>query len=258
MQLTWFGTAAFRLATETETLLIDPYLSRNSRAYPHQPLTPADIGPAHEIFTTHGHFDHVMDIPAIMQQASARVHGSPETANSLEQKGVEAKRIRCITAGGYTVSGNTFSATAYPSRHVRFDGPLVVKTLAHAFWQLPSLIKLMRDYPVGQVYSWRFTVEGMSIHHFGSAGSTAEELLQFAGQKTDILLVPLQGHSDICRIALEYVRLLKPRLVIPHHQDNFYPPISQSVDIDDFAQGASAACPQTEVRVLTFNETVSF
>jgi len=34
MEITWFGTAGFRIKTDRRTLLIDPYVSRNDRAFP--------------------------------------------------------------------------------------------------------------------------------------------------------------------------------------------------------------------------------
>jgi L-ascorbate metabolism protein UlaG (beta-lactamase superfamily) len=94
------------------------------------------------------------------------------------------------------------------------------------------------------------------MHHFGSAGSPPEELQRLARVPSDLLLVPLQGHTHICDRALEYVRVLKPRLVIPHHQDDFYPPISTYVDITPFVAQVKKHSPDTEVRVMDFNEVI--
>jgi len=118
-------------------------------------------------------------------------------------------------------------------------------------------LPLLRDYPAGQVLSWRLTIEGRVLHGFGSGGSPPEELDRLARQPTDVLLVPLQGHTHICDIALGYVRALRPRLVIPHHQDDFFPPISEMVDIAPFVEGVRRECPGTKVRVLALNETVA-
>jgi L-ascorbate metabolism protein UlaG (beta-lactamase superfamily) len=106
------------------------------------------------------------------------------------------------------------------------------------------------------VLSWRLNLEGKIVHHFGSGGSPAEEMEKLASKHTDILLVPLQGHTDICNIALEYVHVTQPRVVIPHHHDNFFPPISSAVDIEPFIAGVKRECPGTEVKVLELNETV--
>ena len=103
--------------------------------------------------------------------------------------------------------------------------------------------------------SWRFMIEGKMIHHFGSAGSTAEELARLGRQPTDILLVPLQGHSRITQIAHKYVTALQPKVVIPNHQDNFFPPISTRVDPQPFAELVKQTNPDTVIKILEINET---
>jgi L-ascorbate metabolism protein UlaG (beta-lactamase superfamily) len=113
------------------------------------------------------------------------------------------------------------------------------------------------NYPVGQVINWRFSINGYILHHFGSAGSPPEELERLAAHPLDLLLVPLQGHTHICDIAFEYVRVLKPRMVIPHHQDDFYPPVSTAVDVAPFVKKVRDNCPGTEVKVMAMNEIIT-
>ena len=105
--------------------------------------------------------------------------------------------------------------------------------------------------------SWRLNVEGKSIHHFGSAGSTSDELAGLSRRLTDILLVPLQGHSAISQIAYQYVEALHPKVVIPHHQDSFFPPISIMVDPQPLADMVKQTHPDTEIKILQINETVA-
>jgi L-ascorbate metabolism protein UlaG (beta-lactamase superfamily) len=66
----------------------------------------------------------------------------------------------------------------------------------------------------------------------------------------------LQGHSKICGIAAEYVNILQPKMVIPHHQDDFFPPISRQVDIDPFVKQVTRESPGTRVKAMKFNETL--
>lgn len=62
----------------------------------------------------------------------------------------------------------------------------------------------------------------------------------------------MQGHTLIDQIAHKYVKALQPKMVIPHHQDNFYPPISTMVNTKTFTE----TNPDTAIRILELNEIV--
>ena len=257
MKLTWWGTAGFHVNIGRQAVLVDPYLSRNAGARPKQPMVPTDIKEADHIFLSHGHFDHIYDIPVIASQTGSIVHCCPVAANTLNQRGLKKNQIRVVNENGYTAESNKFKAQAYFSQHVKFDPWLLIKTLLRINIRIPKYLPLMREYPVGQVLSWRFTIGDQVIQHFGSAGSTPEELNGHSNQPIDILLIPLQGHSRICNIALNYVQALKPRMVIPHHQDDFFPPISTYVDVRPFARKVAQRCPHTKVRIMRINESIT-
>jgi L-ascorbate metabolism protein UlaG (beta-lactamase superfamily) len=256
MKLQWLGTAGFKVETGDNVFLIDPYLTRNARAMPQQPMQTRELPDAGQIFITHGHFDHLHDVPAIMAQGTSAVYCSEVAAATLLREGADRGRVHTVTSDGYAADFGGYTAQAFFSRHVKFDIPLVARTLCRVGLAYRRLSAILRGYPPGQVLSWRFTIGGYTVHHFGSGGSPPEELQRLAPRPTDLLLVPLQGHTHICDIALEYVRVLKPRLVIPHHQDDFYPPISTYVDIAPFVAQVKRHCPGTEVRVMDFNEVI--
>jgi len=257
MEIQWLGTAGFRIQTRDACFLIDPYLSRNPDAAPHQPLVPKDLAPASHIFISHGHFDHLMDIPAVARQTGAKVICSPTAAHTLSDMGLDPAQIERVDREGEEWEFCGVRAKAFYSRHIRFDLPLLASTLVKIGRRLPKVIPLFVNFPCGQVLSWRFELENRRIHFFGSGGSTVKELEALGKDPLDILLVPLQGHSDICARAAEYVRILKPALVIPQHQDNFFPPVSQAVDITPFVERVQNSCPGTQVRVVGVNERVS-
>jgi L-ascorbate metabolism protein UlaG (beta-lactamase superfamily) len=258
MELTWFGTAGFKIKNHEHTILIDPYFSRNDQAVPKQSLKPSAIHAADVILISHGHFDHIYDVPAIAANTRAKVYCGKGIVEALARKEIERGQIHEVNFDGENFDFNGIRAQAFFSRHVKFDRWLIFKTLVRANFSLRRYLPLMRDYPEGQVLSWRLTVEGKTIHHFGSAGSTSQELARLGSQSTDILLVPLQGHSDIIRITHKYVTVLRPRVVIPHHQDNFFPPISTMVDPQPFAEMVKQTNPDAEIKILAINETVAF
>lgn len=258
MELTWLGTAGFRIKTHSHTILIDPYLSRNARALPRQTLKPSDIQDAEAILISHGHFDHIYDVPAVASHSGAKAYCGKGIGETLIQKGMETTQIHEVTSDGENFDLNGIHAQAFFSQHIKFDRRLIFKTLARVNFRFFQYLPLIREYPEGQVLSWRLNVEGQTIHHFGSAGSTADELQRLGRQPTDILLVPLQGHSRIHQIAHAYVRAFQPHIVIPHHQDDFFPPISTRVDPQPFAALVKHTHPRTRLRIAALNETVTF
>ncbi len=258
MEIRWLGTAGFDIRTCDSRFLIDPYVSRNPQAEPVQPLTPADLAGADRIFVSHGHFDHLMDLPEILEQDPEKpslVFCSSTAADILEKRGVSPSRIYRVTQNSIGVRFGYVSARACFGRHIRFDLPLMAATLARINIRFFHILPLFTGYPCGQVLSWRFFLEGKTIQHLGSSGAVSEELANM--DPPDILMLSLQGHSHICRIAAAHVRRLKPQTVIVHHHDNFYPPISRTVDIAPFVEQVNQECPHTRVIVPQMNTPIT-
>ncbi len=255
MKLTWFGTAGFRIESNEHTLLIDPYFKRNHKALPKQPLQPSDIQAADLILITHGHFDHIFDVPEIASKTNAMVYCGRGVDQTLIRNGLNASRIHRVKKDGEAFHFNDLKIQAFFSHHIQFDKWLMVKTLCRMHLNLPRYLPLLRNYPEGQVLSWRLHLEGKTLHHFGSGGSPISELERLEQPRLDILLVPMQGHTHITRIAHRYVSSLTPKMVIPHHQDNFFPPISTLVDTKPFVKRLQTSHPDISVQVLEINET---
>jgi L-ascorbate metabolism protein UlaG (beta-lactamase superfamily) len=114
------------------------------------------------------------------------------------------------------------------------------------------------SYPCGEVLSYRFVCDAVSFHHFGSVGATERELSDLARYPLDILLLPLQGHTKILDLAFVYVERLRPRCIIPHHHDDFFPPIRKKADIRSFTKRVNIYFPKIEVKELAINGSTAF
>lgn len=238
----WLGTAGFELRLGASTVLVDPFLSRSAGATPRLHVRLEELA-ADAILVTHGHFDHAADVPAIARHTLAPVYASAAVCATLHDSGVPARQLHPL-AGGRTIHVGAIQVRAIPSRHVRFDLPLVWRTVRRAGRRGIALLREMSAYPQGEVLGYQFTVDGRDVVHLGSAGWYREELEQL---HPEVGFIPLQGHSHIQRIALQMVRLLRPRRVVPHHHDNFYPPISQEVALGPFLELLRAEMPGVEL-----------
>lgn len=254
MRLRWLGTAGFDITSSQDRILIDPYLSRNLKAFPFQPLKPRQFESVDAIFLTHGHFDHALDVPEIARLSGAKVYASRETCKRLQGSGVEPSQLEPLSDNACFEVG-AFKVKAIPSEHVDFDLTLVVKTLLRSLPHLPSVLKLGSHYPVGEVFAFLIEVEGKRLLHMGSAYMSRELLDEGA---IDLFLVPVQGRSDITRLAAQIVAELRPRYVIPHHHDDFYPPLSQTIDLQPFIAELEILAPRVRVIVPSINNWVEF
>ena len=82
--------------------------------------------------------------------------------------------------------------------------------------------------------------EGMKFAHLGDLGCMLDEEQTAALEELDVLMIPVGGHYTIDSAqALEIVRQLKPRIVIPMHYRNGKLGYEVISTIDAFLKGSS-------------------
>jgi L-ascorbate metabolism protein UlaG (beta-lactamase superfamily) len=241
-RIRWLGAAGFELDLDSVKGLIDPFLSRSQDARPISHLQSTDLD-AQAIFVTHGHLDHAMDVPVVARQTGASVYASTTVCAALHDLGVRARQLHPLAAGRISQIGHV-SVLAVAARHVRFDLPLVGRVLRRIGWRAFRLLRVVGAYPCGDVLGYQFSTPEGSMIHFGSAGWYRSELEQL---HPDVALLPLQGHSHVHELAARAAAWMRPRRVIPHHHDDFYPPLSEAIDVDRFRALMRERLPGVEV-----------
>lgn len=220
MKLMRLRAAGFILQSKG-TMAFDPYLFKGD-------LTQRDIQKywpsVSDAFVGHGHFDHVASLPMLSELSDYNVHAAGLTRQLLKWRGISSSRLETKTQSKIS----DLNISAVPSRHARFDRALVVQTLKRLQWSNScELCKKILLYPKGVMRSYIVEFNGRKLLFVSSAGCTPEELKYYRELGIYYFLVPLQGHSEIEKIVAQMINVVNPKIVIPHHYDDFSPPLSE-------------------------------
>ncbi len=191
MELIYLGHAGFCIRTAGHEVLIDPFLSGNPLAK----HSPEDFSPD-AIVLTHAHGDHVGDTEAIAKRSGAKVVSSFEIVSYLANKGLDGHGM------------NPGGSHAFPFGTVKFTPA----------WHSSSFPDgTYGGMPMGVV----LTLEGKRLYHAGDTALFGDMAL-IGRQGLELAMLPIgdnftMGPED----ALEAVKLLKPKRVVPIHYNTF-------------------------------------
>lgn len=256
MMITWYGTASLKIESQNCAVMLDPYITRNSTL---PPMIPADLNNVNAILLTHGHFDHASDLPSLVNGCRIPVYASAETVKALAvREDYIAINLNPALPGKTLKVGKLF-ITPYQAGHVKFDRPLIIKTvlrslkgLAFTYKPLAGVISGCLKYPEGQTCAWEVKSGKGSVLIFGSMGFA--DGVKYPNP--DLLVLPLQGHSCIFNLALEAVSRIKPSAVMLDHFDDSFPPVSDTIDAEAFAEFLKEKIPGVKTFVPRHREKI--
>jgi L-ascorbate metabolism protein UlaG (beta-lactamase superfamily) len=188
-ELTWLGHGGWLIASGGRHVVLDPFLTDSPTA----PFK-ADEIPADYILVSHGHFDHVGDVERIARRTGATLISSFEICQWFANKGVQ---------NGHAM--NVGGSHAFPFGRVKM-------TIAHHSSTMPdgssggAAAGFVLSLPEGNVYFACDTGLFYDMKLIGAAG-IALAALPIGDNFT-------MGPDD----ALEAVKLIEPRRVVPVHR----------------------------------------
>ena len=233
MKLTWFTTAAFTLRSGDATIAFDPFLGLPlKKRWPE--MDERAFSDASAVFVTHGHVDHILELPALLAGSRAPVYATKTPCRTLLRHGVDGDRLRTIRPGE-TVAAGPFTVTAFQGRHCRFDGPLLRQTaprLCRQPLRAARLLLYVAEYPEkGEALLYEVTAGEKRIQVMGSLGLCPAVTYP---TEADALILPYQGRSDLVAYGWPLVQRLKPKAVYLDHYDDSFPPLTAAIDTTPF------------------------
>ncbi len=206
MNIIWLGHGSFRIETEGQVLLVDPWLTGN-------PVLPEDkhdaaISGATHILLTHTHFDHVVDVLPLAKKLSVPVIGQYDLMGYWsEAEGIETVGFN----KGGTVDLNGIKVSMVPASHSStFSTPEGLRT-------------------GGSEVGFMIAAEGHVVYVSGDTDIMAD--MEWMGDyyKPDIGILSAGGHftMDMKGAAYAAKRYFNFKTVIPCHYKTF-PILEQS------------------------------
>jgi Beta-lactamase superfamily domain len=249
VRVTYLGTNGYQFEFKGHALLVDPYFSRvdllsvafGSRIQPD--ISRIADGMRHlaprvdAILVTHGHFDHLLDVPVIMSKTHTRLIASRSSIDLAKRAGVSSGDA--VAAGNIRRIG-PWKIRVLPATHDRlfgkvpFDGreppraglpadPSVeaqrAKSEASAKVGPPQRAS---DWICGEPLAFLIEINGQRIYI--DSGGTPAQLPP--NQHVDLAILGMALPDSRARLPAALERL-QPRYVLPSHQDNFFLPLSQ-------------------------------
>ncbi len=192
MKVNFIGHACFMIEDGDYTIIIDPFINDNPTAT----VKAKNLKPTH-ILVTHAHGDHLGDAEELAQNNKATIYTTNELGGELSEKGIK-------TVAGH-IGGKVKTEFGSIKYFQAFHGSGIAGSFACGF-----IIE----------------IGNKKIYHAGDTGLTMDMKL-LARENIDLALLPIgdfytMGPED----ALEAVKMIKPKNVIPMHYNTF-PPIEQ-------------------------------
>ncbi|MHC1591890.1 MAG: MBL fold metallo-hydrolase [Candidatus Helarchaeales archaeon] len=249
MKLKWLGTAGFELSLDESTILIDPFISRTPGNRPDVPKSKFQFKKVNHVFLTHGHFDHAYDVREILQDTGATLYCSVQVKDALLEHGVPQSQIISLE-GSEKMDFPDYSVDVIKSVHTKFGAKVILSKLLNplTYKGIRRILRMAKNFPKGQVLGYFFTIkkEKFTIMHFGSGGYREENLKPYDGL-VDIFLAPYAGRYDMHEIIPKMASLFHPKVLIPHHYDDAFPPLSWFLSIEKLKNEMQKALPDVKL-----------
>lgn len=230
MHLIWHGTASVEVVCREGRILFDPFVPLKGSSVP---VKAEDFDGFSDIFITHGHLDHIVSVPEIINRNSqAKVYCTEAPRNTLMKKGVPQHNLRLIRYGE-EVRAAGFRVLPLHGRHAVLpkasSARLRYILMSPHRSNIPSIIReVIRCREMDETVFYQIEADGKQVSLMGSMNLRDEVDYPV---NADLLVLPYNGWEDNFPPAVSVIRRLKPKRVVLNHYDDTFPPLTMPLDL---------------------------
>lgn len=230
MVLIWHGTASIEVVNPSGRILFDPFVPLKGSKVK---VGIGEFDGFDDIFVTHGHFDHISDLPAIIRRnPGTRIYCTDTPYRTLTKRGVPAENLSLV-AHGQTLNLKGFSIRLYHGRHAVLPRASLRriayalrspcrKNLIHFLWEHP------RCPENDETVFYQIEAEGKRLSLMGSLNLRDDVDYPV---RADLLVLAYNGWEDNLPPAVRAIERLSPKRVALDHYDDTFPPMTMPLDL---------------------------
>jgi len=209
----WLGVAGVELRAGNQVLAIDPFFTRPSLRQMLRPvetdrnLAVQRLPHCDVVLVTHSHYDHVMDIPAVIDHTGGQCFGSANTCQVLRLSGVPEAKIHQVQIGDHLALG-AFQVEVIQGRHSWIPFSRVFNGSLKPGLHLPLRAW---DYRMDICLGYRIIAMGMHVLVCAAEPQPAQLLFAVAQEPREYYL--------------KLFRSIHPDVFVPIHWDDFTRPL---------------------------------
>ena len=230
MHVIWHGTASVEIAGIGGRILFDPFVPLPGSAVP---VKIWDFDGFTDIFVTHGHFDHISNLPEIIRRnPETKIYCTGTPYRTLIRRGVPEQNMRLIQNGN-VIERNGFRIKAFHGRHAvlpKASFPRLAYILKSP--QKVNIPHILCENRIctenDEIVVYQIEAEGKNICLIGSLNLRPEIKYPV---NADLLILPYNGWEDNYPPAVRIIERLRPKRVVLDHYDDTFPPLTMPLDL---------------------------